>query len=464
MRPAGLRPPKPSPPVVVSREDTALPDPPCRRSVSREGTAFPDPLHREGYGETRFPHMFRSGIRGFVDLETFAWLRSPQGQAVLEELATRPLGEDDTLRELERLRQRVTPEQARAALELALLRRRASAKFPAAGRLFFTREALEQASAAPVAAHRAARLAPCGHVADLGCGIGGDTLALAAAGARVTAVERDPLRLAMARTNAEALGLGERIDWLLRDLSIAEPPPADALFSDPGRRAGGQRRFQVERYDPPLSRVLAWQARTPALAVKVAPGIDLTAAPTDAEVEFVSLDGELKEAVIWCGPLARVARQATLVSSDANVPTHTLWAAHGAARATVPVTEPDAMLYEPDPAVIRAGLVTDLAVRIGAAQIDPEIAYLTAPAYVATPFARAWPVLAWFPFSLKRLRARLRDLGAGPVTVKKRGSPLDSDALARQLSGDGARPLVVVLTRVRGQPAALICDAPVSAK
>jgi hypothetical protein len=125
------------------------------------------------------------------------------------------------------------------------------------------------------------------------------------------------------------------------------------------------------------------------------------------------------------------------------------------------LTEPQAFLYEPDPAVIRARAVAALAERLGAAQIDPEIAYLTAGQAIATPFARCWRVLEWQQFGLKRLRARLRALDAGAVTVKKRGSPLDTDALARRLSGNGARPLVVVLTQVAGQPAALICEGPV---
>ena len=114
-------------------------------------------------------------------------------------------------------------------------------------------------------------------------------------------------------------------------------------------------------------------------------------------------------------------------------------------------------LYEPDPAVIRAQLVADLAGQLGAAQLDAEIAYLTANALTPTPFARAWRVLEWLPFSLKRLRARVRAYNPGPVTVKKRGSPLDTDALARQLSGEGDTPLVVTLTRVGEKPAALLC-------
>ena len=111
--------------------------------------------------------------------------------------------------------------------------------------------------------------------------------------------------------------------------------------------------------------------------------------------------------------------------------------------------------------MIRAHVIGQLANQLGAAQIDREIAYLTAGRAIETPFARCWRVIEWLPWNLKRLRVRLRALDVGAVTVKKRGSPLDTDALARQLSGEGARALVVVLTRVADQPAALICEGPV---
>jgi hypothetical protein len=399
-----------------------------------------------------------------VDFETFSWLLSPPGQALLEELAARELREADALRAVEDLRRRVTPEQARAALEVAFARRRGRAKFPSADQLYFTREALEQASAGPVAAHRAARLAVYGHVADLCCGAGADALAIAAVGTLVTAVDRDPLRLALCRANAAALGLSERITTVELDLLAESPPLADVLFCDPGRRAGGRRRYSADEYEPPLAHVLGWRARTPALGVKLAPGIDRDGLPADAEVEFVSLAGELKETALWCGPLATTTRRATLlaVGADGLVERHTLHSDEPVSPPSAALSEPAAFLYEPDPAVIRAGLVTDLGARIGAAQLDAQIAYLTAPDLVATPFARAWPVLSWMPFRLKGLRARLRELGAGAVTVKKRGSPLDTDALARQLSGDGGRELVVVLTQVAGQPVALICNPPVT--
>jgi protein-L-isoaspartate O-methyltransferase len=391
-----------------------------------------------------------------MDRETLHWLRTSAGQRLLAELAEVPLSDAEVLPTLTRLRAHYSPEQARAAVEQTLLRRRAAAKFPDAARLFFTREALEQASSAAVASHRARRFAGagCAHVLDVGCGIGADTLALARAGCAVTALERDPLRLALAQANAEAVGLDGRIAFVHADAQTEPLPAADALFCDPGRRAGGRRRFSVEQYEPPLSHVLRWRERFAPLAVKLAPGvsIDELHAAAPYELEFVSLGGELKEAVLWCGPLATAARRATvlhakkaatLTSDGPGVPP--------------PLTPPDAILYEPDPAIIRAGLVAHLAGKLGAAQLDASIAYLTAPTVQATPFARAWHIIEWQPFNLKRLRARLRALEAGSVTVKKRGSPLDTDQLARQLRGRGTQKLLVVLTQVQAQPAVLIC-------
>jgi SAM-dependent methyltransferase len=397
-----------------------------------------------------------------MDLPTFERLLAPAGQALLDDLAQRDLRDATLLPEVDRLRARVDPELARAALDIALLRRRAAGRLPHAERLYFTREALEQATAAPVAAHRAARLAPLApHVADVCCGVGGDALALAAAGARVTGVDYDALRLAMARANAAALGLDARITFVEADVLTGPPPAADAIFCDPGRRSEGRRVFDVEAYQPPLSRVLGWRAQCPALCVKLAPGVARESLPRGGgyELEFVSLDGELKEAALWCGPLAEVARRATLLTGDGQ--THTLTGAEPSASAPHwTLSAPLAYLYEPDAAVIRAQLVTDLASRLGAAQLDAEIAYLTADERVETPFARAWRVLEWLPFGLKQLRARVRAYDPGAVTVKKRGSPLDTDALARQLSGRGRAQLVVVLTSVRGKPAALLCAPP----
>jgi len=204
----------------------------------------------------------------------------------------------------------------------------------------------------------------------------------------------------------------------------------------------------VDHYQPPLAVVRTWLADVPAVSVKVSPGVDLSQLEGyDAEVEFISLNGELKEAALWFGLLKSSHRRATLLPGG-----HTL---SGVAE-PLPLREPGAYIYEPDPSVLRAGLVALLGERIGAAQLDPDIAYLTADHPVATPFARWWAVEDWLPFSLKSLRQYLRQRSVGRVTVKKRGSPLQPEALIHDLRLQGEQERVVFLTHLRGRPIAVV--------
>jgi SAM-dependent methyltransferase len=391
-----------------------------------------------------------------VDVETFRALLGPTGQAALAAAEALAPTEATTLAALTALRRTYPPALVAAAVEQALLRQRAArgGKFTRAAAMYFTREGLEQATGETIARYRARRFARCDSVADLACGLGGDALALAA-DRQVLAVDRDPLRLLLARENARAYDVAAHIQPVLADLMTLPPPRADALFCDPGRRtATGRRVFTTAAYQPPLAQVLVWRAVVPALAVKVAPGIAYDELPPldQVEVEFIAEAGTLKEAVLWCGPLRTAARRATILPGGATLTTD------GEPPPAILLAAPSRFLYEPDSAVIRAHLVEALAARLGAAKLDPDIAYLTADQATTTPFARAYRVVEALPFALKRLTARLRALDAGIVTVKKCGSPLDTDALARRLRGAGPCPLTVVLTHVRGQPYAIICE------
>lgn len=393
-----------------------------------------------------------------MDLASIRLLLTPAGQEALREAEALQPQESGFLQHFTRLSRRFPPELARPALEIAILRREAKEKFPFAGQMYFTRPALEQASAFEISAYRAQRFAPFRRLADLGCSIGGDTQALARL-APTLAVDRDAVRLAMARANLANLGLGERATFVQSDLLMPLPvqPDADtALFFDPARRTEGRRIFSVADYQPPLSSLLEWRAHFPALGVKISPGVDVQELqPYEAEVEFISLRGELKEATLWFGPLQTTRRRATLLPGGHTLESGLGWEAMAGHR--LPLSEPQAYLYEPDPAVLRAGLVADLGHRLGASQLDPDIAYLTTASAVPTPFARGWQVEAWFPFSLKRLRQALRQRGVGQVTVKKRGSPLQPEALIRDLKLKGDQQRVVFLTHLQGRPICILC-------
>jgi SAM-dependent methyltransferase len=317
-----------------------------------------------------------------VHLETFHELLTPAGQDALSAACELQPREVDFLRHFTSLSRRFPPDLARAALETAILRREAIDKFPFANQLFFTRPALEQASSAQVASYRARRLAGFDLLFDLGCSIGGDTLHLAAKGPTV-GVDLDPLRLAMAQANIEALAPNHPVDFLYADLNAPLPitfPLNAALFFDPGRREGHRRIFSVADYRPPLSMIENWLPRCPALCVKISPGVDLEEIRQyDAEVEFISLSGELKEAVLWFGPLKTAEGRATLLPEGHTLAlpqgqTSHIGTGHTNKGRLLPLSEPRAFLYEPDPSILRAGLVQHLGMQLDAAQLDPDIA------------------------------------------------------------------------------------------
>ncbi len=386
-----------------------------------------------------------------MQLSTLRFLLSPNGQALLAEAVALRSTESTLLVQLTQLRKRFPADQASAALEIARLRERATVKFSRADEMYFTGSGLEQASGETVAAFRAKRFAALGarRIADLGCGIGGDSLALAAR-AEVMGVDHDTVRLAMAQANCHAYGRGGQFQPVQADLMTWLPVGVDALFFDPGRRGDdGRRIYSVSRYRPPLGTIQRWLPRAENVGVKISPGVDYVELPPGAEVEFISEKGLVKEGVLWFGGLRTSAdRRATLLPGGDTLTDEIAEA--------IPVRQPSAYLLEPDGAVIRAHLVEQLASRLGAAKVDPEIAYLTTDAPVVTPFARQYRLGDWMPLNLKKLRAYLRARNVGRVVVKKRGSPLEPDELIRRLKLRGDEERILFLTKVDGRPAVLV--------
>ncbi len=399
-----------------------------------------------------------------MDITSFRALQTACGQEALQAARALAPRETDFLTHFTALCREHPPDLARAALETVLLREKAESKFPCAQQMYFTREALEQASSWEVSSYRAERYRSSSLIVDLGCSIGGDTLALAGA-APTFGIDIDPLRLAMAEANLRAAKLAEgnlsdRSLFIQADLTSPLPLGSGkarsssslncALFFDPARRSDHRRAFSVYDYVPPLAIIREWLPFYANIGVKISPGVDLDElSEYDSEIEFISLRGELKEAVLWFGSLRSASRRATLLPGP-----YTL--IEPGSEPLVAVSEPLAYLYEPDAAILRAGLVKTLAGQLDAAQLDPEIAFLTAEKNMPTPFARVWAVEDWLPFSLKRLRSYLRQLGIGQVTVKKRGSPITPEKLIHDLRLNGDLERVVFLTQLRGRPIAII--------
>jgi len=390
-----------------------------------------------------------------VDLDTFRWLLTDDGQQLLARATEAP--EDDELKAQSQLRRVATgsdEERAAhvaAALGQVTLRRKAAAKLgDDAVRMYFTPDGLEQATRATVAAHRAARLAAAsaGSVLDLGCGIGGDLMAFARAGITSAGVDLDPLRIEMARANLAALGLPGAVS--VADATTVDTSPFDAAYVDPARRTGRGRTFSVDDWTPPWAFVEQLLRRD--ACVKAAPGIPHTRIPDGVEAEWVSDSGDVKEAALWSGRLATTRRRATVIG-------------HGGLATITDEDDPGGetcdigeFLYEPDGAVIRAGLVTAVAAGVKGGLVDDHIAYVTSDESFRTPFARGYRVIETLPYREKALRAALRERNVGSLTIKKRGVDVVPDELRKRLSLTGDEAATIVLTRARGHGIALLVE------
>lgn len=404
--------------------------------------------------------------------ETVRFLAQSEGLRLLAEAGTLP---PDRLTRLTRLRRMVSAPIASAAVELLELRYRARRKFKQADRMFFTREGLEQSTGERIASYRASRFGHGELVLDACCGIGGDTLALVHRGATV-GVERDPATAACARANLLEMAASERAAVLCADVTTLDlgrlrQCGIRAGFIDPSRRTdderGGRRRVRTgEDYAPPLAWIETLRKFVPALAVKVSPVLqDEVLARLGGRVEFLSDQGECKEAVVWYGALAEspadgptVGYTATVLDYDGKP--HTL---HPEPADLPGQSSPQAWIYEPDAAVIRAGRIAQVAAQIRGSHLDPHIAYLTSESSVVTPYATAYRVLDSMPFHLKNLQAWLRQHRRRVEVVKRRGVPLEPEEMRRRLAHtdlEGCSPLVLILTRIQDRPFAILCDPP----
>jgi SAM-dependent methyltransferase len=382
-----------------------------------------------------------------------------QGRALLDRLSGEDVSGDHALRLASQLRGTYPPDLIAVALTQQALRTSAAAKFSRAPEMLFTRAGLEQSSSELAARHSAARLREFSSVADLCCGIGGNLLALAA-GSPVLAVDRDLTSLRYARHNAAVYGAAGPVLPLcadVRDLVASDAgrggtsrAGVGAVFIDPARRAG-DRRLRAGVSEPPLDWCLRLPDWVPAVCIKAAPGLPRELVPPGWELEFLAIGRSLKEALLWSPALASTPRRATILpGGDTLIPE---------TGPPVPVGSPGEFLLDPNPSVTRAGLVQDLARRLGAWQIDPMIAFLAADRPVQTPFARTLRVLESMPWHEKRVARRLRDLSIGSADIRRRGLAGDVDQIRRRLDLRGDTAATIVLTRREDRPWTLICTA-----
>lgn len=407
------------------------------------------------------------GSLNAMERQDFIELMTPEGQALLKNVAYE--SKTDVVKLVSRLRSEGhSPALVAAVLTQAKLRHRATNKFGEfAERMLFTEPGLEQASRLTVAALHAGRFRAAGveSVADLGCGIGAESLAFASVDLEVAAFDIDELTAAVATYNLLPFQNAqvEQADVTTLDLSRFQ-----ALYFDPARRelkgaarAKAVRKFDPAEFSPNFNWVVElciddWQGKPRVAGIKLGPGHPHEGIPEQAEAQWVSVGGDLVELGLWFGAAARnnIKRSALLISGSGRheLNSETEHAEHA------PVASIGDFIYEPDNAVVRSHLIGQLAAELGLTAISKDIAYLSGNNEVTSPWLKGYRVLENHAFDRKKLRARLREANIGVLEIKKRGADIVPEQLRKDLALQGTESATMIVTRVGEAHRALICQ------
>lgn len=387
-----------------------------------------------------------------AETDAEAWvLTTDDGRALLA--AVEPVASPRPA-DLERWRKLAAPEAVSAAVRLAACRARGKAKFTRASQMWLDPVALEQATAESVARHKAARFHSAGgRVIDLCAGIGGDAVALAER-ATVCAVDCDQGMCRRTAWNAAVYAVADRLDVIRARAERFALPSGSLVHIDPDRRAGASRRaLRLEGYVPDLEFLRSLPRRVFGGAIKLGPASDFAEHfdQPDFEVEVISLGGECKEATVWFGNLASCRRRATCLPAGATVTERDL-----SEQRTVPVLPPASWVYDPDPALIRSGLLDGFATAHGLARCADGIDFLTSPELLVSPFLTAFETLEVLPLDVRKLKRIVAERRLGPLEIKTKGLDLRPETLRPILRPPGPNAATLLLIGGRGPAQAII--------
>jgi len=398
--------------------------------------------------DPRDPH---NGHVAVENLSDYAWLIGDDGAAWLERIAHDQRTE---LQQLDALRRDLSADRARLVVEQVALRRRAVEKFgDLAGRMFFTRTHLEQATDIWVARYKATRMARGAYngIVDYCCGIGGDLLPFSEVH-RTTGWDRSEIACLMARANAPAATVN------VGDVEEQTPGPGKAWHVDPDRRASGRRTTTISAYAPGPDTIFRWMVANLYGAIKLAPAAVVPPGWEYGELEWITRDGECRQQVAWTGPLADAPRQrrATIVSHDGPVDMFV-----GNAGVEPPACDqPGEFLYDPDPSILAGGLLGALATEIGMQTLGAGGAYLTSETFRYTPFATPFRVHDCLPLRTSVIAKYCTQHAIGRLEIKKRGVALEPEWLRRRIRLRGDNVATLILTRIGKREVAIVAERP----
>ncbi|MCX9014353.1 MAG: methyltransferase domain-containing protein [Candidatus Methanoperedens sp.] len=238
---------------------------------------------------------------------------------------------------------------------------------------------------------------------------------------KVYAVERNPEKLEYAKKNCELYGV-DNVEFILGDALSPETrdklSDSDIIFSDPARPLTEKERT-LDNLEPPITELIKlYSGITKGLAFHAPPQMPPERIGLDCEKEYMSLNGQLNRLTLYFGDLKRCERSAVVLPGNAYLPS-----SDASAIETGGISE---YVYEPEPSVVKAGLLGELAGTISGSGNDiyfytgnERRTLLTSSSLIESPFFKdRYRVAGKTLMDISKIKAILAAGKAGKVVLR----------------------------------------------
>lgn len=390
------------------------------------------------------------------------WLLSAHAQVQQKKVVELFASGHTQLQIIKKLKDSLNSSQISQLLEQHDLRVSGKKKFSRADHMYFTRTQLEQATSEVIACYKAARYGRFNEIADLCCGIGGDSLALAK-NSVLHAIDTDAQVLAMAKHNIAIYG-HESVTHHLPAESF-DVSHVDAFHLDPDRRIESvgkgtrQRTTQAEMFSPNLEQIRQLEIANPNFGIKLAPA---SASWTgEYEIEFIGHERECKQQMVWSGKLTtQPGRTATVLDNSDRIESfHCGEDEFQMSRSILPGGAPVAKyIYDPHACLLAADLLPVFAQQNGLNLVDARSQYVTSDSIVESNLMSCFEVKEVLPADQKKIKQYLSSVQAGKLELKKRSVHNQLFENLKRLKLKGDRSLTIVLSNTLEGLRAIVCE------
>ena len=322
-------------------------------------------------------------------------------------------------------------------LSLIELQNKTAKRVQNSRKYLFTPKSSEQCSSTILAKYHASKMGALHTIADLCCGAGMDLIQLAKNKTKVFAVDADEDVLNIAKFNSQV----EVLNNIRFVCGKAEDfdEEVEAVFVDPDRRVGNKRQTNPEEHQPKLSDVLKLHEN---LLIKLSPAMNYRKLPDipNSTLEFVSEGGVLKEILFCTGIFAEeeCKRKAVLLPQNKILRDQDT---------KMEFSQIQEYLFEPDAAVVKAGLIFELGIETGFLPLMHVPELLTGSEEVFSDFGTLYEILEIHKYTLKLLQKYIKDNVIGVLELKTKGFPHSVEDFRKKLKLKGKNKALIMIIR-----------------